>query len=176
MTISFDETWRHNPTDLRDILGIFNGQINDMVVKARRTPEQIFADLDIQPGDRIRLTRKPSSRGGYVAPTATDASTLEGVVLKVKRKGGKWKVQIAGFDVAGNGIFWNVADYAVEVLHRAYRWTDEDRAIAAIAGHSAVTWERQSEAVRESMRQSFGPRLARVKLALGLEGQQDGVE
>ena len=176
MTISFDEGWATPPANMRDMLGLFNGQINDMIVQARRTPDQVFADLDVQPGDRIRLTRKPSSRGGYVAPTPTDASTLEGVVTKIKRKGGKWKVQIAGFDVAGNGIFWTVADCSVEVLHRVYRWTDEDRAIAAIAGHSAVTWERHSEAVRESMRQSFGPRLARVKLALGLEGQQDGVE
>lgn len=150
-----------------------------------KTSEQIVRELDVQAGDRIRLTEsRPEDslarpRGRRVAKK--DAAVLEGVVLDTKEKDGRFLVRIGGFghtggNAGGQHVWFPLADYVVEVLHKAYRWTDEDRAIVAVAALSEVAWERLTEEQRGYSRKLYAPRLERVRQALGVDFDDSSVE
>lgn len=169
------------PTNLvshHDALDMFTRVIAKDYVKAYQTPEQIFRDLDVQAGDRVRLTQlvRPGSPYRNSRDIKKDGAILEGVVTRVKVKSGRSRIQIDGFDTAGNGIFWPVENYQIEVLHRVYRWTEEDRLLAAVLGYSEHAWEIITEDSRASLRLVGGERVAKVKTALGLDKKDGGVE
>ena len=128
------------------------------------TPEQAFRKLDVQHGDRIRLTELMPFGGHNYEPN--DAGTLEGVVRGVKIKDGVSRVQVQGFHHIGIDIWWPVSRFRVEVLHRAYRCTEEDRLIAALAGMYEDRWQAHNEKQREQYREIYAPRLARVRETL----------
>lgn len=154
----------------------FLTDINQQIADARQTPDQVFERLDVQPGDRIRLTEvnKPGVIRHRDLLNKPDGAVLEGKVAKVKRKGGAWKVQIEGFDTAGNGVFWPVRNYKVEVLHRAFRWTDDDRLLVEIAGIRPVDWEKRTDTARQQSRDAYAARLGRIKAIFNPD--TDGVE
>lgn len=132
-----------------------------------KTAEQKFRDLDVREGDRIRLTQHQQKNG-------PDPSSLEGVVIGVKVKDGVSQVRIAGFGhtgatVGGQHVWFVGADYKVEVLHKSYRWNDEDRAIAAVLGYGDHSWKIMTEDSRERLRVQTRPRLERIRKALGVD-------
>lgn len=166
-----DMTWNYNSSSLNDFA---RETVLHFANSKPATPEEAFRKLDVQPGDRVRLTEFATGLTfGDPRLAKKDGATLEGIVKAVRVKGGRSKLQIEGFAVNGNNVFWPVADYRVEVLHKAYRWTPEDEAIVAISGVSREVWQQYSEESREQGRKTYGPRLAKVRKALGLD---DAVE
>lgn len=127
--------------------------------QAHKSPDEVFAELDVEPGDRIRLTRGTQSG-------ALKTASLEGVVKAIKQHGGSYKVQIEGFDFAGNNIFWPVRNYTVTVVQRGFRWTDDDRLLVAVIGTTEKSWVERTEASRALTRDTFAVRIAAVKKAV----------
>lgn len=141
--------------------------IAGMLGEVSKTPAQKaegrVRSLDIQPGDRVRLTAKD----------ATDPSQIEGEVLGVKDKGGQVQIRIKGFGHTGSKrgdggqyVWFVAADYKVEVLHRAYRWTQDDELVVQVAGLPRQTWEKYKDSSRETMRAQFADRVERIKRIL----------
>lgn len=165
-----------------------SGFISMITGAAQKTSEQLFRELDVHSGDRVRLTQVEFGRR---EPTH-DAAVLEGVVVGVKVKDGKSQVRIEGFghtgsttksrapgmgtiaQSGGQHVWFAVENYKVEVLKKAYRWTDEDRAVVAISGNSDSWWEGLTDEYRQINRDNYGPRIKRV-LAL-LAPADGGVE
>ena len=147
------------------------GSIEQQASAPKVGTERYFAALDVQEGDRVRLTTLGPTGG---PPFPPDAATLEGVVLGIKQKGGESQLRIKGFDhtggkPGGQHVWFSVSDYKIEVLHRVYRWTDEDRLIVAMLGYTDHAWLVMTEESHERLRKSARPRLAKVKRALGLD-------
>lgn len=166
-----DMAWNYNSSSLNDFA---RESLTRFAQQKPATPEEAFRKLDVQPGDRVRLTEFATGLTfGNPRPAKKDGATLEGIVKAVKVKDGWSRLQIDGFAVNGNDVFWPVADYHVEVLHKAYRWTPEDEVIVAILGDSRRAWEERTEATREGLRLAYRPRLVKVRKALGLD---DAVE
>ncbi len=161
------------PQEVAVLAGPWFEQLNTQAIDRRKTEEQRFAELGVAPGDRIRLTETTPAYGlgqrpGLRVPKA-DGAVLEGEVLGVKFKNGQYKVRIKGFETSGNAVWWPIRDYHVEVLHRAYRWTGDDRVIAELAGFGEKSWKEFPETRREAYRQQFGKRAERIKKMLGAE-------
>ncbi len=142
-----------------------------------KTPEQTFRELDVQAGDRIRLTEsRPVNvqRPNGPRQAVKDGSSLEGKVLDVKVRGGKSQVRVAAFghtgpsNSGGQHVWFPVDQYVVEVLHKVYRLNDEDRAIAAVLGYDEPAWIRMTDDSREALRKQGRPRLEKVRAALGV--------
>lgn len=159
--------------------GVFSDFVNAMnrdIARSNRTPEQEFADLDVKVGDRVRLTQVNHMQGSIIAAASRrvpkDAAVLEGKVIGTKVKGGKTQLRIAGFDhtgpshAGGQHIWFPVEDYRVEVLHKVYRLTEEDRLIAAVANISEDRWTNLTDDQRENRRRDYAARAERVKKLL----------
>jgi hypothetical protein len=145
--------------------------ISGMLQEIQKTPAQKAEDriraLDIKEGDRVRLTYKK----------APDASQIEGKVIGVKDKNGQIQLRIDGFGKTGGGaggqyVWFVAADYTVEVLHRAYRWTTDDEILTQIMGYSRSGWESLTESGRERHRENYKPRVERIKQILSAEEGQ----
>lgn len=142
-----------------------------------KTPEQHFAELDVQPGDRIRLTEAGPANHAYPngkRKPVLDAAVLEGRVAGVKVKDGGSQVRIDGFghtggNAGGQHVWFPVNQYVVEVLHKAYRFTPEDRVVAAVLGYDERHWRFLTDAERDRLRQRSVGRVAKVRAALGIE-------
>ncbi len=155
--------------------GVFSEFVNAMnrdIALSRRTPEQEFLALDVRVGDRVRLTQVTGSTAtaqGRRVPK--DAAVLEGTVLGIKQKGGS-QLRITGFDhtgpsrSGGQHVWFAVSDYRVEVLHKVYRITDEDRLIAAVANVSEDRWAQLTDDQRATRRRDYADRAERVKRLL----------
>jgi hypothetical protein len=140
--------------------------ITGMLNEIQKTPAQKAEDavraLDIKEGDRVRLTYKK----------APDASQIEGKVIGVKDKNGQIQLRIEGFGKTGGGgaggqyVWFVAADYTVEVLHRAYRWTTDDELTVQIAGRPRGDWEKYTEAQRNGVRSVYAARVERIKQIL----------
>lgn len=167
-----------SPHPLSDALRYFTSEINTQFREAQKTPEQKFHDLGIQPGDRVRLTQlngKLDAASRSRQP-AQDAAVLEGKVLGIKTRGGKSELRIAGFDhtggkAGGQHVWFPVADYRIEVLHKVYRWTDEDRLIAELIPISEKGWEQLTDQQRATYRVNFGKRAEKIRKLLQSEGR-----
>lgn len=158
--------------------GVFSEFVNAMnrdIARSHRTPEEEFQALEVRPGDRVRLTPGRRTITSYASPrwvVDKDASVLEGTVLAIKVKGGKSQLRITGFDhtgpsrAGGQHVWFPVEDYRVEVLHKVYRITDEDRLIAAVANVSEERWCHFTDDQRASYRRGYGDRAARIKQLL----------
>lgn len=141
--------------------------------------EAHFATLDVQEGDRVRLTelRPQSSYLRDEQRRKPDAAVLEGAVLGVKRKPEQpSQLRISGFDhtggnAGGQHVWFPVNNYLVEVLHRVFRMTDEDRVLIAITGDTEAYWKSLSDAARQRQRETYATRVARVKRALGVDDE-----
>lgn len=159
------------------------GHFNKQILAARKTPEQTFRDLDVQEGDRIRLTEgKPRDllrpNGPLIAKT--DGAVLEGRVVGIKVRNGHSEVRVAGFDhtggeAGGQHVWFPVGAYKVEVLHKAYRLTDDDRVLIAIAGISESVWKTLSDHRRDLHRENWGNRVRKVKALLAPPAEEQGV-
>jgi hypothetical protein len=173
-----DHNHQHIALDLNSSRTV-PGAFVDFLNLANQPPavrvEQNFRALDVQPGDRVRLRKIDAGPLNPSRLALKDASTLEGVVTRVKQKKGESRIQIDGFAVAGNNVFWPIKDYRVEVLHRAYRWTDDDRLVVEISGLSRHQWEGMSETGRQRNRESYKNRVERIKNIL-TPSQGEGVE
>jgi hypothetical protein len=139
--------------------------ISGMLQEIQKTPAQKAEDkvraLDIKEGDRVRLTFKK----------APDASQIEGNVIGVKDKDGQIQLRIEGFGKTGGGaggqyVWFVAADYTVEVLHRAYRWTTDDEIVTQIMGYSRSGWESLTEGERDRHRENYKSRVERIKRIL----------
>jgi hypothetical protein len=139
--------------------------INGMLQEIQKTPAQKAEDqvraLDIKEGDRVRLTFKK----------APDASQIEGNVIGVKDKDGQIQLRIEGFGKTGGGaggqyVWFVAADYTVEVLHRAYRWTTDDEITVQVAALPRGAWENYTEAQRNGIRSTYQSRVERIKQIL----------
>ncbi len=158
------------PAEIAEFVGPWFNNMNREIVEKRKTHEQLFVELDVQPGDRVRLTEATRPIDTCRPVAKIDGATLEGTVRRVKRgKDGKWKIQINGFAVSGNNVFWPIGDYQVEVLHRAYRWTPLDRVTAELAGIQEGAWEKASEEYREVTRHRYGARARKIQQVLGVQ-------
>ncbi len=154
----------------------FVQQMNRDIAKSHQTPEQEFAALDVKVGDRVRLTQVKNFAGSIFAPARRevpkDAAVLEGQVLGIKYRTGGTQLRIAGFGhtgpskAGGQHVWFAVADYRVEVLHKVYRITDEDRLIAAVANVSEERWANLTDDQRARRRQDYASRADRVKKLL----------
>lgn len=154
----------------------FVDQMNRDIARSNRTPEQEFQALDVRVGDRVRLTEVNTQSGTLLRAASrrvpADAAVLEGKVLGIKYKGSGSQLRISGFDhtgpskAGGQHVWFAVADYRVEVLHKAYRLTDEDRLIAAVANVSEERWARLTDDQRASRRRDYADRAQRVKRLL----------
>jgi hypothetical protein len=145
--------------------------ISGMLQEIQKTPAQKAEDkvraLDIKEGDRVRLTFKK----------APDASQIEGNVIGVKDKDGQIQLRIEGFGKTGGGaggqyVWFVAADYTVEVLHRAYRWTTDDEIVTQIMGYSRSGWESLTEGERDRHRENYKSRVERIKQILSAEEGQ----
>jgi hypothetical protein len=145
--------------------------ISGMLQEIQKTPAQKAEDriraLDIKEGDRVRLTYKK----------APDASQIEGKVIGVKDKNGQIQLRIEGFGKTGGGaggqyVWFVAADYTVEVLHRAYRWTTHDEIVVQVAGISRRDWEIKTEDARKWVREQYDTRVSRIKRILATEESQ----
>lgn len=155
----------------------FVDQMNRDIARSNRTPEQEFQALDVRVGDRVRLTEVNTQSGTILRAASrrvpADAAVLEGKVLGIKVKNGASQLRIAGFDhtgpsrAGGQHVWFAVADYRVEVLHKVYRITDEDRLLAAVANVSEERWCHFTDDQRASYRRGYGDRAARIKQLLG---------
>jgi hypothetical protein len=137
------------------------------VAELTKTPEQRFRDLQLEPGDRIRLTEVSGPMTAGRRPKARDAAVIEGVILGIKEKHGGPQVRIKGFDhtggkAGGQHIWLPVGDYHVEVLHKTFRMTPADRVIAELAGVSESAYRAASDNQRISWRQSYSKRAERI--------------
>jgi hypothetical protein len=159
------------PAEIAMFAGPWFQQLNTEAVDRRKTEEQRFTELAVQPGDRLRLRQRNGifDVASGVRQPAQDAAVLEGDVLGVKFKNGRYKVRIKGFETSGNAVWWPIRDYHVEVLHRAYRWTAEDRVIAELAGLQESQWVKASESYRQEVRLRYAKRAERIKKMLGAE-------
>lgn len=157
------------PPEIVEAFGPAMSGWNREIVQQRKSAEQLFVELDVRPGDRVRLRQAARPMNTCAPVVKADGAVLEGVVKRVKRgrTDGKWKIQIEGFDTSGNGVFWNVSDYVVEVLHQVYRLTEEDLLIVELANLSVKRWQDFTDAQRASYRTSYAARAARVKALLG---------
>ncbi len=158
------------PEEIAEFVGPWFTSMNRQIVEKRKTHEQLFAELEVQPGDRVRLTEAARPMDTCRPEPKKDGAVLEGTVRRVKRgKDGKWKIQINGFAVSGNNVFWFIDDYRVEVLHRAYRWTPLDRVIVELAGRGEKEWEESNEVLRETLRRNYGARARKIMQTLGAQ-------
>lgn len=136
-----------------------------------KTAEQIFRELDVQPGDRVRLTYEIKPRGGI--------GTLESVVAGVKVKDRKSQIRLEGFGhtggkAGGQHVWFAVENYKIEVLKKAFRWTERDRVIAELVGGPAgQQWATLPETRRTDLRAEYGTRADRI---IKLLKPVDGVE
>lgn len=140
--------------------------IDGMLREIQKTPAQKAEDrvrnLDIQVGDRVRLTY----------PSKPDPSTIEGNVIGVKDKNGQIQLRIEGFGKTGGGdggqyVWFVAAEYNCEVLHRAYRWTRDDEILVEIIGNSRGWWEKLKEENRDYYRKTYESRVEKIKALLG---------
>ncbi len=162
------------PEEVAEFVGPWFDSMNQQIVEKRKTHEQLFVELDVQPGDRVRLSElNPVPKvesSGFQRGLKVDGAVLEGTVRRVKRgKDGKWKIQINGFAVSGNNVFWLIGDYKIEVLHRVYRWTPLDHVIAELAGIQESAWEGATELYRESVRHRYAARARKIQQVLGVQ-------
>ena len=118
----------------------------------------------------VNVARTAASLGAAVVTSARVTGFLREAreVIGVKVRDGGSQVRIAGFDHTGgnNGgqHVWFVAkDYLVEVLHRAYRMTQEDELFATLAGYTETEWTKLREPQRELARQTYAARAERVR-------------
>jgi hypothetical protein len=155
ITLHASESWQI-PTDFRNFLV----GVEQLAHRPKKSPREQFLELDVQPGDRVRLVEQELGR------PKKDGAALEGVVKAVRTVEGREAVQIQGFDVQGNNIFWSARNYHIEVLHRAYRWTDRDRVIAEIADRADWATTRREDQ-READRRTYGARADRILKLLG---------
>ena len=159
--------------------GVFSEFVNAMnrdIARSNRTPEQEFQALDVRVGDRVRLTQVISYPGSILTAASRkvpkDAAVLEGQVLGIKERPGGSQLRISGFDhtgpsrAGGQHVWFAVADYRVEVLHKAYRLTEEDRLIAAVANVSEERWAQLTDDQRATRRRDYADRAERVKRLL----------
>lgn len=157
----------------------FVDNLNIQIRKSRQTPEEEFRDLDVQVGDRVRLTAVKTTStinwGGQIAKSRQvekDAAVLEGTIIGLKVRGGNSQIRVSGFGhtgpstAGGQHVWFAVEDYKVEVLHKVYRLTDEDRLYAEVAAIGDTAWSTISDAQRESYRQRLAPRVERIKKIL----------
>ncbi len=162
--------------------GVFQEFVDSLNAQLRRTnqtPEEEFRALEVQVGDRVRLTEvKTFSTGRQFGATLKsrtvpkDAAVLEGKIVGIKVRGGKSQIRVSGFGhtgpskAGGQHVWFAVEDYKIEVLHKVYRLTDEDRLVAEIAAIGEVAWSTISDAEREGYRQRLAPRIERIKKIL----------
>ncbi len=158
------------PEEIAEFVGPCFNSMNHQIVEKHKTHEELFVELDVQPGDRVRLTEAIRPVDTRRPEAKEDGAVLEGTVRRVKRgKDGKWKIQINGFAVSGNNVFWLIDDYKIEVLHRAYRWTPLDHVIAELAGFQEKAWEGTTELYRESVRHRYAARARKIQQVLGVQ-------
>lgn len=167
---------RRPPMDDFEIIRQFTSVINSDAAKRNRTPEQEYRELGVLEGDRVRLTEvKNYSRTPFQPARrelVKDGSSLEGKVIGIKERGGKTQLRIAGFGhtgpskAGGQHVWFPVEDFKVEVLHRVYRVTDEDRLFIELAGLTEARWAALSEQQRADRRERYAVRADKIRKLL----------
>ena len=162
--------------DDRMIIAQFTDTINAGAALRNRTPEQEFRDLDVHEGDRVRLTEavQPTSYGRAYGPRqlVKDGSALEGKVIGIKVRGGKTQIRIAGFGhtgpskAGGQHVWFPVENFKVEVLHKVYRVTDEDRLFIELAGLTEARWAALTDQQRADRRERYAVRADKIRKLL----------
>lgn len=154
------------------VFGQAFSDLQNLINEQMKTPEQRFRELHLEAGDRIRLTEVTGPVMAGRRSKAIDAAVIEGIILGIKEKRGP-QVRIKGFDhtggeAGGQHVWLPVRDYQIEVLHKVYRLTDDDRLIAELAGLSVEEWRKLSDDKRVGIRQTYSARARRVKELLGI--------
>lgn len=120
--------------------------------------ELAFRELDVQAGDLVRLIPRDPAIGAQ----------LEGRVEQIKTVNGglESQLRIKGFDETPHGnhnAYFGVETNEVEVLERAFRWTEDDRIVTVLYALSDAEWERWPEANRGYYRKQSAGRIAKIK-------------
>lgn len=160
-----------------EIIRQFTSTINAGAIKrAGQTPEQEFAALDVQEGDRVRLTEVKNYASTVFQPArrelVKDGSSLEGKIIGIKVRNGKTQLRFAGFGhtgpnkAGGQHVWFAVENYKVEVLHKVYRITEEDKLFVELAGLTVERWAALTEQQRADRRERYAVRADKIRKLL----------